>query len=184
MARHRLFVAVRPPADVVESLAAAVEDRRHEAGIRWLDPGGWHVTLQFLGHVDEAEIDPTRLACAFGAGRVHAFEAEFTGIGAFPAPRRARVVWIGMGDGGDQMAALSTAIQAQTAKRGFESETREFHPHLTIARLRKPRPLTELLESIEVPSVRMQVDHATLFESHLDSDGARYEVVDTFPLRA
>ncbi len=191
---RRLFVAVdigdvvrKELAEAIESVAGDGPDRGGRGdggGLRWIDAAIWHVTLQFLGPVAAGRVDDARLACAFGAGRIRAFTAEFCGAGAFPSARRARIVWIGTGEGSDSLANLSTEVQAQTAKRGFESESRKFHPHVTVARAKVPRDVSAMLGSLHLPSVRMDVGELTLFESHLGTSSARYEVVDVFPLQS
>ncbi len=180
----RLFVAVRLAPEVVSALDAALGGCYEDERIRWVKPENWHVTLQFLGNVAASKVDEVRLACAFGAGRIKPFEVTFSGLGAFPDERRARIVWIGAGPGGEQIASLATAVQLETSKRGFASDDRAFHSHLTVGRAKSPVDVSALVEKCELAPALMRVDEVALFESVLRSDGAHYDIVDTFPLRS
>lgn len=150
---------------------------------RWLDPTAWHLTLQFLGDVEEGLIDEIRVACAFACGRVRPFPITFEGFGAFPHPRRARVVWVGVQDSGGSMATLATAVQDKMAKVGFGHDQREYRPHLTVARLWEPSDVSGIVAEMSVGPVRMEVSEAVLMRSDLLVAGASYEVVDSFPLQ-
>jgi 2'-5' RNA ligase len=179
----RLFVAAVPDAEVVERIAKSIGDRPEGMGVRWIHPSQWHVTLQFLGAVREDRVDELRLACAYAAGRVEPFSVELAGVGAFPSVRRARVIWVAIQKGAEHLAALATAVEAETAKRGFTSEDRDFHAHLTIGRLRAATDVENLLTPMAVDPVTMDLYDIVLYRSLLSQAGARYEVVDTFPLR-
>lgn len=181
--RIRLFVAVVPPLHVREEIAAGLGEPPDLPTGRWIEPEAWHLTLQFLGHVDAGLVDRIRLACAFAAGRIRPFRITFGGSGAFPSPRRARVVWVGVDDPESRLAALSTSVSDQTAKLGFEPEAREFRPHLTIGRLRDAGDVSAVVAAIDPPDVSCVVEEVTLMESRLESSGARYVSIDTFPLQ-
>lgn len=152
---------------------------------RLIPPGDWHVTLAFYAKVEDDDLDRLRLSLAMAGGRVSPFEFEFSGMGAFPIARRARVVWIGVGDGAGRLAELATTIEAEAAKRGFPGEDREFSAHMTVARLREPAdvsdPIAEVAAAIAAEPV--EVREVVLFESRTHRSGATYDVVDTFPLR-
>lgn len=149
-------------------------------GARLVPPENLHVTLCFLGSVEDErarEIADAVGACA--AGLVHA-TARLAGLGAFPSQRRARIVWAGLVDAAGATAAAADAVGEGLAQLGFPREDRRFHAHVTLARLRDPRRVD--LEGVEVPPVAVPVDRLTLFRSHLGSTGARYEAVAVFPL--
>jgi len=184
---RRLFVAVRPPEEVVAGLEAVVAPRLGELGrgVRPVPAADWHITLAFFAKVADDDLDRLRLSLAMAGGRIVPFDFEFAGLGAFPIARRARVVWVGAGHGADRLAELATAIEAETAKRGFPGEDREFNAHMTVARLGEPADVSgfvsELAPSVSSPPV--PVDEVVLYESRTHRSGATYDVVDTFPLR-
>lgn len=184
---RRLFVAVRPPDVVVAGLDASLAPRLGAlpGGARPIPAADWHVTLAFFAKVDDDDVDRLRLSLAMAGGRVVPFDFELSGLGAFPIARRARVVWVGVGHGGDRLAELATAIEAETAKRGFPGEDREFSAHMTVARLGEPADVSGFVGEVgaAVSSPPVEVREVVLFESRTHRSGATYDVVDTFPLR-
>ena len=98
----RLFVAVNFPARLRQKIAR-LSRPMEEAGVpgRWTDPDHVHLTLKFLGEVPATEVDPIAAALEEVAGKFRPFEMTFGPIGAFPSPRRPRVVWLGVEPGLD-----------------------------------------------------------------------------------
>lgn len=184
---RRLFAAVRPPDDVVAQIDAEVGAGLADLGrnARLVPPEAWHVTLAFYAKVEDDDLDRLRLSLAMAGGRVEPFVFEFAGLGAFPVARRARVVWVGVADGAGRLAELATTIEAESAKRGFPGEDREFSAHMTVARLREPAdvsgPVAVLGQAASAGPV--EVREIVLYESRTHRSGATYDVVDTFPLR-
>lgn len=180
----RLFVAV----DVPESLKATIEGevvgslRDRVEGARWTRPQGRHLTLKFLGNVDDARTDEIADAIRVASERHTGFPAAFSEIGGFPDLRRPRVLWIGLGEGTDEMARLAKQIELELVPLGFEPEGRPFRGHLTLARFPRPRIID--VPEVSAPTERFDVDHVVLFRSQLHPKGARYTAVERFPLRA
>jgi RNA 2',3'-cyclic 3'-phosphodiesterase len=181
----RLFVALDVPQtvkdkierDVVETLGDSVE------GARWTRPEGRHLTLAFLGDVADERTSGVVAALAQAARRHEAFAAAFAEVGGFPNARRPRVLWLGIGDGRDQMTALAESVTDALEPLGFPKEKRPFHPHFTLARFPAPRVIDDL-PSVDVPEDRFTVDELTLFRSQLHPKGARYSVIESVKLRS
>ncbi len=175
----RLFVAINPPERVRERIAAGTEDLRGLEGIRWVSPDRVHLTLKFLGEVDDAaERSITEALARVTAGHAP-FEVRVTAPGAFPNIRRPRIVWLGL-DRGPRLAALHSDLEDALADLGFEREQRAFRPHLTLGRVRRGRRvdggvLEDLVRKTEV-SDAWQVAAVDLMRSHLLPSGAVYEV--------
>lgn len=184
---RRLFAAVRPPEGVAEHMEAILGPglRALPGAVRTVPVVDWHITLAFFGKVEDGDLDQLRLSLAMAGGRVVPFEFDLGGLGAFPVPRRARVVWVGVGHGADRLAELATAIEAETAKRGFPGEDREFNAHMTVARLGEPADVSGFVSDAagQAASAPVGVREVILYESRTRRSGASYEVVDTFPLR-
>ena len=168
----RLFVAVWPPEDVVEELAAL--PRPEVAGLRWTDPGQWHVTLRFLGDMDQSVAGD-----AFGRivppGRAQAELGPATG-------RFGRRILHAPVHG---LAGLAAATAAATGGVGQPLDRRAFTGHVTLARAR-PRRGVDLrpLEGVPVAG-RWTVSEITLVASHVGGGGpSRYEVVETLPVES
>lgn len=177
----RAFVAVVPPAEVVEALTERVASaRRDDDGVRWLSE--WHVTLEFLGRVEDADA----LASAIGAGvaGVHAARVRLGGAGAFPKPTRASVAWIGVAEGASAFVDLAAAVDLATGPLGHPPETRQFHPHVTVARAGKPRDLRSVIAALtdEPVGPAWTLDQVALFESDTRPTGAVHTERARFPL--
>src|SRR5580704_7955455 len=102
MARIRSFIAVNI-AEAVRKKAAALQEKlaRSAAGVKWVDPASMHLTLLFLGEVEELEVVSICRVVKEQAATLPAFGLEFGGLGAFPTPRRPKILWIGVARGAD-----------------------------------------------------------------------------------
>ena len=179
----RAFVAVRPPDGVLDAVVAAVERaRRIRVGLRWDQRDKYHFTLQFLGPVRRLGDVVDGLGAAT-AGRT-AFPFRLGGAGAFPKPGRARVVWIGAATGGDEMVALAGAVGAGLRPAGYEPDRKAFQPHLTVARLKVPGFVGDVLDAIGPDPVgeTFTVGEVLLYASRLSREGSTYTVLERFPL--
>ena len=106
---------------------------------------------------------------------------ELTGFGALPDARAARVLWLGVGKGGRELARVARKLDAAAASIGVERERRPFQAHLTLGRLRRPQRVR--LERLEAPGgIAFSVEEVILYESRLSSDGARYVPLARLPL--
>jgi 2'-5' RNA ligase len=184
----RLFVAVVPPESALEHLGEFLEPRQ-EAGaeLRWTDPNQWHLTLSFMGDVPESTVEPLVERLAARAGRFAAEVVSIAGAGAFPNPYRARVLWAGVDEEVEgTLRSLATGIRHACSAAGAAPEGGRFHPHITLARLRRPTEATRwirVLEGYAGPS--WSAGAVTLIASHLGEgrgNRPRYEEVASFPL--
>jgi 2'-5' RNA ligase len=165
----RLFVAVVPPDDVLEQVAALPRPERE--GLRWTGREQWHVTLRFLGRVDDvaavaAALDETALPVA----------AAVLGpaVGRFGH----RILHVPVAG----LDALAATVVTATAGIGQPPEDRPFAGHLTLARVGKGRAIDLRPLAGQFVSGRWPVADVCLFESHLHPGGARHEVLQRFPL--
>jgi RNA 2',3'-cyclic 3'-phosphodiesterase len=177
-------VAVKPPEDVLDAVEAAVEPARSvRVGLRWEQRERYHVTLQFLGPV--RELAPVVDGLAAAVGDRDAFPFQFGGGGAFPKPGRARVLWMGAALGGPDLVGLARAVAGGLGPVGYEPDRKEFHPHLTLARLKVPDNVADVLAAIGpgVVGDAFTVSEVLLYQSELSSKGPTYTVLERFPLR-
>lgn len=175
----RLFLAVGLSDLARGDVAAALDGFAIPGSL--VRPAGWHLTLRFLGSSDEVTTDRVIGAVAqspLGPPLVMTLH----GLGAFPNPRRATVIWIGVTRGEERLAELADLCEEAAQTAGFPPEDRPFHPHLTLSRVRPPENVVSLLERDPPPSVRTRVERVTLFRSRLGRGGAVYEPVEDFPL--
>jgi 2'-5' RNA ligase len=175
----RLFVAVDPDEDTLAAASRAIERQRARApSQKWAHAGGLHVTLAFLGQVDEARVPAIEAALAEVSGHHAPMRLRFAGAGTFGSPRRPRVLWIGVEGELDRLAALHVEVERALADLGFEPEERAWSAHLTLARAREPRGDAVLGEC--AAALRNEVfgeaicDAVVLYRSDLAPTGARY----------
>jgi 2'-5' RNA ligase len=186
----RAFVAVVPPAEVVDHLDAFLDVRREAAAYRWASVEQFHVTLAFLADVPDRRLDDLVERLGRAASRRTAFEAAVAGGGAFPNVGRAKVLWAGLAldDGGrTELSRMSTGARAAANRAGVAVDGQRFRPHITVARLGQPGEATRwvrLLDGYHGPA--WTVDRMTLVASYLGEGPRgrpRYEPVEEFRLR-
>jgi 2'-5' RNA ligase len=177
-------VALKPPEDVLDAVATAVEPARSvRVGLRWEQRERYHLTLQFLGPV--RELAPVVEGLAAAVADREPFSFRLGGAGAFPKPGRARVVWIGAAVGGDELVRLAGAIAGGLKPVGYEPDRQAFHPHLTVARLKVPDNVADVLAAMgsEAVGEAFTVGELVLYESRLSPKGPTYTALERFPLR-
>jgi 2'-5' RNA ligase len=179
----RLFVAVDVPEGLKEAIESDVVGPMRDAvpGARWTRPEGRHLTLKFLGNVDDERVDEIAEVLRSAAAHHARFRASFVEVGGFPTLRRPRVLWVGVGEGGEPMAALAADLESALEPLGFDPEGRPFHGHFTLARFPRPRVI-ESPPAVVVPEERFDVGEFVLFRSQLHPKGARYTALERFPL--
>ncbi|HEX9775018.1 MAG TPA: RNA 2',3'-cyclic phosphodiesterase [Actinomycetota bacterium] len=171
-------MAIELPEGLRRAAARAIERARSAAPeARWADPAGIHLTVAFLGGVDGALVPRIEDAVERAVRGHRPIPCAMTRLGAFPSERRARVVWAGLEEDG-AIGVLASAVQQGLVPTGYEPERRAFRAHVTLARLREPRPVR--LPAIEPATGTLE--SVALFQSHLHPKGARYEVIHRFPL--
>ncbi len=185
--RHRIFIAVHLD-DVLRREIARLEERLREAGapLRWISPANLHFTVRFLGEITPAQLAQVRLAAREVALSAVPFRLALQGVGAFPSLARPQVIWIGVREGGDQLAAVSARLDEALAIHRFPREQRPYVAHLTITRLKHQRRWGEIVRALsgfkDAPVGAQEVDSIAIMESHLQPEGARYTVLEEVPL--
>ena len=185
----RLFVAIAPaPAvlDELDALAAPLRAARQD--LRWTSREAWHVTLAFLGQVDQAAAARLLPRLERAAHRHHVFRLAFSGAGAFPAATRANVLWGGVSGDRGALAHLAQSVAAGASRAGAPppDKGRRFQPHLTLARCRMPADVTELVAALAPHHGQAwTADRIHLIRSRLGGAGQpRYTTLASWPLRA
>jgi 2'-5' RNA ligase len=185
-------VAVAIPDAIREALRdVQVSLRNRVGGARWVRPEGIHLTLRFLGEIDETMLDAVGKGLTETVGRCGPpFSLVVGGIGYFPPRGRPRVVWIGLSNPAGDPAALSrlcelqSAIEGTVRAAGLSPETRPFHPHLTLARLdeRGPRQPPAIPGDAHIGRGSLPVESVRLYRSTLSRSGASYDVLREYAL--
>ncbi len=181
----RVFVAIDPPPEVRRSmLEAAIEASRGFGDeVRWTKPENVHLTLKFLGEVSGEALEGIRDALTVACSPHAPFDARLRGLGAFPSPRRARVIWAGVGEGSGGISSLATSVESALEPWGFRREGRPYVPHATLGRA-KGRSVSLDLPANDVPETQIfRVSGVSLTKSTLAPGGPVYETLDAFTLR-
>lgn len=178
---ERYFVAVAPPFHTAHRLAGRLQNAFEDHPIpgNRVDPQHWHLTLRFLGPLEPMWLDRL-LFTLDDADLGDAFTFVIDGLGAFPRPERAQVLWAGVGDGEAHLLRLQADVEEALVAAGWEPEDRPFVPHLTLSTLRPVRDVWPWLERDADLRSRWRVEELTVFAS--TGSGRRYSVVETFPL--
>jgi 2'-5' RNA ligase len=185
----RTFIAVEIPTEVKERACRLIDQLSvTPAKVKWVGPSAMHWTLKFLGDIDLLETPKVCAAVARAVEPIAPFDVEACGAGAFPDTRRPRTVWIGMGQGADEMIDLHDRIEAELATLGYRPEGRRFRPHLTIGRVRSsPQGIGELGQLIarhaDFESGLSTVFEVVVFSSQLSRDGPTHEPLGHAELR-
>jgi RNA 2',3'-cyclic 3'-phosphodiesterase len=185
---RRLFFAVPVPGPARAPLEAALPRLGSLlSGARIPPPGGWHLTLAFLGQVrPELADEVVRVGEAAVAG-VPPARLRLEGAGTFPPGRRARVLWAGIGGDAEVLVRLAAALSAACKAAGLRFEGRPLHPHLTLARFSTPAPVPQealdLVAGAAADGQPWEARELACYRSTLGGPrGARYRVLREFPL--
>ncbi|HEY3929047.1 MAG TPA: RNA 2',3'-cyclic phosphodiesterase [Candidatus Koribacter sp.] len=188
----RLFFALDIAPEIRRALTSYVDSLRRVPGIRFMPSESYHVTLKFLGEVQ----DPDRAKHAAEIVRAESFKISFRETGFFPNPKSPRVYWAGI-HADDRLPQLAAALDESLSHAGFSKEERPFRPHLTLARSGSGSPtprrdeqpvagfraLVYLVEKNPPPDFgTMTASEFFLYESKLSPRGAQYTKVARFPL--
>ena len=184
----RLFVAIAPPSAVLDELDALVEPlRARRLDLRWTSREAWHVTLAFLGQVDEAVAAKLLPRLERAARRHQQVRLTFAGAGAFPSAARANVLWSGLSGDRGALARLAESVAAGASRAGTPppDKGRRFQPHLTLARCRMPADVTPLVATLDgYQGQPWTADRVHLVRSRLGAtEHPRYTSLASWPLR-
>ncbi|MBN2583823.1 MAG: RNA 2',3'-cyclic phosphodiesterase [Planctomycetes bacterium] len=188
MADLRLFIAVELPEAAQRLLAAVARElRQADADVKWSRPENMHLTLKFLGDTPEEFVDEVSSSLDAAATGCPRHTATMSEIGAFPNPRRPRVVWVGLDEPTGRLAALQKAVDEATSDL-VPPDPRGFTAHLTLGRVRSGRNverLAQLMNGYRLTSpVEVPVNEIVLIRSELSRSGPTYTPLHRSPLKS
>jgi 2'-5' RNA ligase len=175
---ERLFIAI----PLTDAIRERIKAKLGTLPGRVVPPHNWHFTIRFLGDTPPVKRDAL-ISCLRDTRLGKQFEIRFDGIGAFPRARRARIIWLGVSDGADQLVALAQRVEGTIQHAGFPAEGRPFRPHLTLSRVDPPRSVGDVLSSQPAIDVTMQVSELLVMRSQLGSGPAKYDAIARFSLK-
>ncbi len=186
MKRIRAFVAANLPVETINKVADLQAELRASAKsaqmkVAWVPAVNMHITLKFLNEIPEENIWILRDLLSERLSGRPTFPVDVRGLGAFPSPSNPRILWVGVQSLGEELQKLAADVEGWLEELGFEKETRPFHPHLTLGRVKEGT--TDLIGERE----GVDIDHCMihdvgLYQSVLTSKGARYTPLVTLPL--
>ncbi len=187
--KWRLFFAV-PLSDELKRRAEEVQrDLAGVAGgmVKWVEPENMHITLKFIGNVRQSDVPEVVRIGREVAARGRSCQIQIVGAGAFPNPRRARVIWLGAQGDVQALAETAAELDKLLAEAGLsQPENRAFTVHVTLGRVRKGarvRDLTEYLQRYDGQQFgELSISSFHLMRSHLRPTGPVYETVEIFQL--
>ena len=188
----RSFIAIELPEEVKEGLARLRNEleRDEHRFVKWVDTGGIHLTLKFLGNIPFKQVTEITEAVEEAAQGIPPFHLEISGLGVFPSLKQARVFWVGIGGEVDKLSRLQQNIDSALAALGFAREERSFVPHLTLARTRQGASPSERRSFGELVSstffgdkYQVAVGTISLMKSQLTPAGAIYTCLSLVELR-
>jgi 2'-5' RNA ligase len=184
----RVFCAVELPQrarDLVLAHIARLKEKVPHAKASWAHDANLHLTLKFLGEIPAASVTDFSNAVSLAVSRVQPFAINLEQTGVFPPHGQPRVLWIGINDPSTHLAELHAQLEEEAAQKGFAKETRAFHPHLTIARLRQAdnaRELANAHKQMEFEPLKIDIAELLVIRSELRSEGSKYTIVSRHAL--
>jgi 2'-5' RNA ligase len=176
---RRLFIGARVSTQTANALAACAEmlqRRSREAGVdmKWVAPTNYHVTLKFLGWTRDEAVPALVDAVGEALVGVQPFKLRAARLGAFPSLQKASVVWAGVDDAAG-IGEVAQRVEAACVRLGWPAEKRAFHAHVTLARLRETRAISDLVLPLSEQTFSdFRVDGVTMFESVMKPSGYVY----------
>lgn len=187
----RTFIAVNVADHVlneVDKLIVKMQNGIVRTGckLNWVDTENMHLTLKFLGEIDESQAEKVIEVLGNVSIKYSPFVIKFNGLGMFPNKKSPKVLWHGLTKGEHHLKELQLLIDSELNKVGFEKEDREFHPHLTLARINFVKGGSGLDNIVNIyhnySSGECSIDKITFYKSTLTPNGPIYEVLSEHPL--
>ena len=187
----RAFIAIELPKDTRDSLGRLQEQlKKAQADVKWVTPENIHLTLKFLGEVDDEKLKRISKAIEEAAQENHPYKIRIHSLGAFPKIDYLRVLWVGAEEGDAETRKIAKELEEKIIKIGIPKEGRSFSSHITIGRIRstlnRERLVKELKNMQEIfgkENLEFCASKITLFKSTLTPKGPIYEVLKKFSLK-
>jgi RNA 2',3'-cyclic 3'-phosphodiesterase len=179
----RLFIAIELPEKVQAELTQLQKSLKSvdPSCAKWVDPGGIHLTLKFLGSASIEKLEAIKQGLKNAAQGISPFQLELSEVGAFPNLKRVQIVWVGLHGDIEALQDLQKKIESNISPLGFPTERRPFRPHLTLARLRETaspqirQTLGDRLSQTKIENkLTFKVNSVNLMRSQLTRSGAIY----------
>jgi RNA 2',3'-cyclic 3'-phosphodiesterase len=181
----RTFISLPANLDVQQSMSVLQSKlKKAEADVKWDSSDKFHVTLKFLGNVELSKIELLSVALSKSLQQFPAFDIAYDSISAFPNSQNPRIVWIGV-KSNPIIQDIQKNVEEICERFEFPKEDRNFHPHITLGRVKGNRylaRLTEAIKTITFEPIESQCSEVLLMKSDLHPSGSIYTILKSFPL--
>ena len=187
----RCFIAIDIDNEIRKGLAGLLDELRSKADVRkgdvkWVEPESIHLTLKFLGEVNDSQLADVCNIVKDVASRHKGFTLEVKTVGCFGG-KSARVLWVGAGEDCLELLELQEELEEQLALAGWPKEAREFSAHLTLCRIRNAKAGIKLAQMAEqykdFELGTLAADSVCVYQSKLTPNGPIYTVLGTYQLQ-
>ena len=187
----RAFLAIDLPSSLKKELSKLKTEEQPFARLKWVEEENFHLTLFFFGNLPEKEVEKIVLVCEKRVKDFPCFELFLTEISGFPKKGDFRVVFLGCEERSNTLERLVHELSKDFKKIGFKLEDRDFHPHITLFRLKELKDRSAYHEFVQELAKKAQflkgksfpVEELILFESKLSPTGPKYTPLKVFPLK-
>lgn len=184
----RTFIAIELDKEIKKALSKIQDElKTTQADVKWVAPENIHLTLKFLGEIEENKIPKISQILKDISNQTKPFTIALSELGAFPGLKYPRVVWIGIAEGKAELLKLAELIEARLVQLKFPKEKRGFSAHFTLGRFRTGKNkdvLSQKLNTIKVPGLRQEIKSIALFKSTLSPKGPLYDKINEEKLKS
>lgn len=181
----RTFIAIVLSEEIKDFLVKLQEKlKASNADVKWVKKEGIHLTLKFLGNVEQKKIDEIIKIINNISNHMASFQLELGSIGAFPKKEIPRVIWVDLSKGDEETKAIAQKLEEEIAKLGIPKEKRAFSSHITLGRVKTSLNRKQLIEQLNYLQAnplkekpKYKVEKITLFKSTLTPTGPIYQVL-------
>lgn len=187
----RTFIAIELPQEV-KNVLVKLQGRLRKTGgdVKWVQPDNIHLTLKFLGEIDEKKLNKINLILDKIAGNNSCFQISFSTLGVFPKMSSPRIIWVGIEKGDMETKKIASELEEEIEKIGIAKEDRPFSSHITIGRVKSAlnrqmlaQELNQLKDYCAENKLQFKAERITLFKSTLLPVGAVYEPLKAINLK-
>ncbi len=182
--KKRLFIAIDLPQDIKESIyerCLIIKD----TNLRLISKDNIHITLRFIGDVDDGQIIIVKEALRQTVKKMVSFHFRISNnLSCFPKIEKAKVLFIGIEKREESFLGLSQILEEELCRASFKKETRQYIPHITLARTKNPCNIIDIVKEIRFDlNEEIFCNKVTLFESILRRNGPQYNIIGEYDLK-
>ncbi|MFH1760547.1 MAG: RNA 2',3'-cyclic phosphodiesterase [bacterium] len=184
----RTFIAIELPEGIKDSIEGQTEKLKVTAtGLKWVTRDNLHITLKFLGWVDEMKLKEIKKTVKKLGSRTSPFEIEVNSLGGFPSRHNPKILWAGIGKGREETEKFANELEEELVESGFEKEAKKFHAHVTLCRTKEKGGSMETKNFIkELSNYKFGsfwANSISIIKSTLKPAGPIYETLEKIKLK-